>query len=253
MKRQTAIAIAQVTALMLALLAIVASMLAGMMRPSSSLIDNLRLAGAVVAIVTTVAVLMSLRSVSTRLQVAAIALTLLAGILPSAVEQAIRYQEEQAERAETRTLETRLIADLDARKRDVEARIALRRPYAPQDALDFVTLSVRGTDLSYRSGADRSDAALAILQRALEGKLVDPNAMVKGPRPVDTAPEPLFIHFYKAWVPRKPDRLVDALSWRAMKLLAANGADLSLPEAVPLVEDLRKTEKPAFGRYFELN
>jgi hypothetical protein len=54
-------------------------------------------------------------------------------------------------------------------------------------------------------------------------------------------------------VPRKPDRLVDRIYWRVMKLLAANGADLSLPAAAPLVVDLRKTEKPVFDRYLELN
>ena len=256
MKPQTSIALKQISALVLALLAIVMSFLAKLMQPSSALIGNLRLAGAAVAVLTTLAVLVSLDrpSVPKWVYNAAVALTLLAGIMPAAIDVVIGYQEAQAERAETRTLEARLIADLDARKRDVETRIALQRPYAPQDALDFVVLSVRGTDLSYRTGGgDHSGAALAILQRALEGKLVDPNVMVKGPRPVDKEPEPLFIHFYKAWAQPKADRLVEARAWRAMKLLAAHGADLSLPAAAPLVIDLRKTETPKFDRYLELN
>ena len=41
-------------------------------------------------------------------------------------------------RPEDRQLEIKLIAELERRTQDVEARIAARRPYTPQESLDFL-------------------------------------------------------------------------------------------------------------------
>ena len=55
----------------------------------------------------------------------------------------------------------------------------------------------------------------------------------------DATPEPLFLYYYKAWVRPVRRGPVDAMNWRGMRLLAENGADLTMPAAADLAEDLR--------------
>ena len=113
---------------------------------------------------------------------------------------------------------------------------------------------VTGSDLSNRGLGDYSVPALALLLRALQQQVVDPNGRVKGPRLPDVAPEPLFLDYYKAWVRPVRHGPVDAMKWKIMRLLAENGADLTMPEAAYLAEDLRKPERPGIsGRWIELD
>jgi hypothetical protein len=64
-------------------------------------------------------------------------------------------------------------------------------------------------------------------------------------------PEPLFIKFYE--VRQAPEQSVLGRDWKILKLLAANGADLSAPDAAPFAADLRKTEVPLYdGLYIDL-
>ena len=68
----------------------------------------------------------------------------------------------------------------------------------------------------------------------------------------DRGPEPLFINFYRN-VRQAPEQSVLGRDWKILKLLAANGADLSAPGAAPFAADLRKTEVPLHnGLYIDL-
>ena len=179
---------------------------------------------------------------------------LVAGMAPRVLE-AVEKQEAREIREEgDRRVELVMTRDIELRKRDVEERIAAQRPYTPAEAMAFVEF-VQDSDLSYRSLSDHSDVAFALLQRALENKILDPNGMVKGVRPVDINPEPLFLHYYRATarpLSRGPVRIRD---WKLLQLLVANGADLSVEGTERLVEDLRKTPKPIANvpKYVELD
>jgi hypothetical protein len=121
---------------------------------------------------------------STVWAVAAISLVLVAGLAPRVLD-AVEKEEAQAVREEEdRRIELKLKSEIEMRKRDVEERIPAQRPYSPAEALAFVEF-VSDSDLSYRSLSDHSNVTFALLQRALEAKIVDPNGMVKGVRPVD--------------------------------------------------------------------
>ena len=124
----------------------------------------------------------------------------------------------------------------------MEARLAENRPYAgkdAQDALEFVN-EVSYVDLAYLGLPDRSGVMLDLLKRALAAKLIDPNVMVKGLRPVDVSLEPLFLQVYRAEIRPFPGSSVNPRTWEIFKLLAASGADLARAPGHPIAEDLKK-------------
>ena len=254
MRRRVIIASLQCVAAVLALGGLYTTILFHVMRRMSQTIYNLQQIGLVVIAATTAAVLISLRrwSIPIWAYAAAAMLTLVAGFTPLVVDEVSRRQAIAAEQAERTARVAKFVAGLEARRQDIEARIAAQRPYSPQEAMDFLVY-LKETNVSRQRGRNYSEDALEMLQRALEGKVIDPNGMVKGQRPTDTAPEPLFIHFYKERVLRGSPRWIETINWKAMKLLAQNGADLSLPAAAPLAADLRKTEtEHHFGLFIEL-
>lgn len=187
-----------------------------------------------------------------------IAVMIVAGGAPHFLLKNARQQEQQTKVDEGRAFEAKFLADLDARRKDVDARIAAKRPFAGQEALSFVQF-VSGADLSYRSLGDHSAAALALLKRALDEKIVDPNIMVRGPTRADVADEPLFIQYSKFYIRsgshgKEPPARVHKKDWAVFKLLVENGADLSLPEAAGVKEDASKTTVPdtVDARYLRL-
>jgi hypothetical protein len=169
------------------------------------------------------------------------ALVVAAGFVPRVVV-AEANRERAAEAAQrARESEAKREADIAARQRDVETRIAASRAYSPDEAWAFVNFVM---NLGYQDAKTRSPA-VAALQQALEGKLIDPNAMVKG-RYANDRPEPLFVH-YHGWIRQVPERSVMAHHWQIMLLLVRGGADLSVPEAARVAADLRKTATPELG------
>jgi hypothetical protein len=174
-----------------------------------------------------------------------IVVMILAGVAPGLMLTYARWSEHHEQLAKDRAFEATVLAGIERRKRDVETRIAERRPYPGKDALDFVNF-VAGTDLRYRSLGDHTAAALALLKRALEGKVLDPNVMVRGPTRADVADEPLFIQFSKSHIRStthgtKPPERVDRVDWEIQTLLVQHGADLTRPEAAGVAEDVRRT------------
>jgi hypothetical protein len=219
-----------------------------MMSPGQNVIVWLALAFVAIAIAMVAALVLTLKNdpaASGRVFPVLLVATVAAGAAPSIVLLVTGGLQRQSQSTEDRAFESKLLADLEARKRDVETRIAERRPYAGKEALDFVSF-VAGTDLSYRSLGDHTAGALAVLKRALEGKVLDPNVMVRGPTRVDVADEPLFIQFSKSHIrsmthgAKSPER-VDRVDWKIQALLVQHGADLTRPEAAGVAEDVRRT------------
>ena len=191
---------------------------------------------------------------SARWLVFATVLTLTVGFAPRILDATENRIALSMRLVDDRQIESKLLSDIEARKQDVEARIAAKRPYSPAESLRLVDF-VGDSDLSFRSLPDHSDTTFVLLQRALEGKILDPNTLVKGPRPVDVSSEPLFLYFYRATVRPTPQSRIRNRDWRVLQLLVAAGANLTVAGAAPLVDDLRKTPKPIANNreYIELN
>jgi hypothetical protein len=167
--------------------------------------------------------------------------TLIVGFAPTIVDAVTRHATTIARREEDRRVEAKFLGDLAARKQDVAARISDGRPYTPEEAFDFIWF-VSQADLSYRGLPDYSSDALGLLQRALEGKIVDPNGSVQSGPWKSLNGAPLFLYFYEGRIrPGVRVNAIDVEDWKVLELLVRNGADLTIAEALPLKEDLQKT------------
>jgi hypothetical protein len=175
----------------------------------------------------------------------AIVIVLAAGYVPRLHYANVVRQQQLEAVAEARAYEAKLLGDLLTRRQDIETRIAAQRPYTGPEALAFFNL-VTGSDLTYRSQGDHSADALAMLKRALEGKVLDPNVMVRGPAIIDKEDEPLFVQVFRTrvrWIGHgeKLPETIRRLDWEAFKLLVTNGADLSRPLGDRVAEDIART------------
>jgi hypothetical protein len=258
--RRAGILIAQLVAGLVGVGLVFVSFLDEIMGPSFAAADRARILALIVIAALTAAVVVPVvkrRAVPLVAVCVAIVLTLAAGAWPIYVYDKAKTEAKarsEAQRfAEAAAQDVKALARIEARTRDVESRLAGRRPYAGQEALAFVN-EVSYVDLRYLGLSDRSATMRALLKRAFEEKLLDPNVMVKGPRPVDVNPEPLFLHYYRADIRPYPTAQISIRNWETLKLLVANGADLTLDGARPLAEDLQKPVVPeSSGRYFHLN
>jgi hypothetical protein len=238
-----AIIVAQVIAAVLALGGIYFSLIMQVMRPSFVEADIARLlALAAVAVLTFIGV-SAARKGAVAVAMTAVILTLGAGAAPGFVYELVRAENVQRadarRRSENAAHDAKALARVERRTRDVEARLAENRPYAGKDALEFVH-EVSYVDLKYLGLPDRSGVMLDLLRRALEAKLIDPNIMVKGSRPGDVDPVPLFLEVYRSDIRRFPNNWVNLRNWATFKLLVASGADLTLAPGHPIAEDLSK-------------
>jgi hypothetical protein len=255
--RRTGVILAQSLTALLGVAGVCFSLLAEIMGPSFAAADRARLlAVAAIGLITAAVVIAELkrRAVPIVAVAAAMALTLAAGAWPNYVydkeKREAKERSEAQRRADAAVQDAKALARIEARTRDVESRLAERRPYGGQDALAFVN-EVSSVDLRYLGLLDRSETMRALLKRALEERLIDPNVLVKGPRPVDVNPEPLFLHYYRAEIRPYPTAQISVRNWMTFKLLVASGADMTIEGARPLAEDLKKPVDSSV-RFFHL-
>ena len=183
---------------------------------------------------------------------AAVFVTLIAGATPHVVAALVSWQSAREHQAEQASENAKAIEIIATRRQDVEARISTGRRYSPEESLAFVN-AISDVDLTYRGLPDRSGEMQALLKRALEARILDPNIMVKGRRPVDVNFEPLFRHYYRTTVRPVPDNRISLRDWETLKLLVAGGADMSIAGAEAVAQDLRKAVVPdPSGRFFQL-
>ncbi len=255
MRRTVILIIAQVIVAAAAAANIALYKLAHLLAPAQGATDAAAFAAlAVVGFATVLMVFAARGSARPPVLASLFIVTTLAGFAPQ-VTGSIQEQRAHARRdAENRQIEETFLRDFDRWKADVAARIAQRRPFDPDRALDLVEF-VNSADLSYRSLRDHSDVAIPLLKSALEEKIVDPNARVRGRHANDEGEEPLFVYFYRdrIAVPKKYNS-IRLREWDLLQLLVAHGADLNDPAARAVKEDLAKNvvRDPPDGRFLRL-
>ena len=162
--------------------------------------------------------------------------TLIVGFIPWTVDAGIRWQDDLEIRSDNLRAQNSFLNELESRKRDVEARIAAREAYSSDQAFYLISF-VAGSDLRYHSLPDYSTPALALLQGALKGGIVDPNGRLEGKEFQDLRGEPIFAYFYKVRIEGGSARAND---WKVLELLLDNGVDLTREDAKAALEELRK-------------
>jgi hypothetical protein len=226
--------------------------LANLLEPSPEAIDLMTSAALGAIVILTISSPLAAAK-GTRWLAAVAAATVIVGCIPQIVIAATRHAAAVARQAEDHRFEAEFRSDLAARKQDVAARISEARPYTPEEAFDFIWF-VSQANLRYRSLSDYSGDALTLLQQALESKIIDPNGRVqRGPWKAWSG-APLFLYFYEGRIrPAVRVDAIDAEDWKVLELMVANGADLTIAEAMPLKEDLQKLAVPdGSGRFLRL-
>jgi len=183
----------------------------------------------------------------------ALAVMLVAGLAPvalnwhlSSIGAANQKIEEANKKAEQQAFEAKFMTQIEATKKGVAERVAAKNPFTPREAQEFLEF-VQGSNLNHRSLPDHSPAAFALLKQALDGKVLNPNARVKGPRAVDVAEEPLFVVYYKFYLQpgaTMPQKRVREREWKLFQMLVAGGANLDDPAAVVLRDDVKRQTEP---------
>ena len=181
---------------------------------------------------------------------AALAVMLIAGIgsnvfnwIRSGIVAETQRVEDAAER---KAIEAKFLSQLEVYRKELPERIAARKPFTPREAEKFLDF-VQGADLSYRLMPDHSPQAFPLLKQAMDEKIFDPNARIKGPRPVDVAEEPLFVQYYKFYLQSgatMPTPHVRERDWTIFQMLIAGGANLDDPTAALLRDKAKRETEP---------
>jgi hypothetical protein len=219
-------------------------------------LDRLTLAAlaAVVILTSEVLILCRRKAVLTPWRVAIavplVLLTALSGFVPRSVDAYARAAEQAARDADQQQRYQAVARELRERADDVEQRASQARPFNPEQAWAFLDFTSSTVYFDEGSGP-LSQQALELLRKALASRLIDVNAGVRGHRANDLIARPLFLQFYRERIAPLRNELVRQ-DWEIMRLLASAGADLTLPDAAPLVADLAKTAIPSPPRVIRL-
>lgn len=175
---------------------------------------------------------------------AVLALMISAGFAPRVVDNHLRSMAAQRAQDERRDIEAKFLALLEAFRKEISVRIAERRPFSGRDAQALIEF-VQGSDFGSRDLPDQSPVAFALLKRALDAKILDPNVRVKGPRIVDVSEEPLFVAYYKFYLQSGVAmKRVREREWTLLQMLVAAGANLDDPAAAVLKNDVTRKTAP---------
>jgi hypothetical protein len=183
----------------------------------------------------------------------ALAVMLVAGLAPAALHwwlssigAANQKIEEANKKAEQQAFEAKLLTQIETYRKDVAERIAANNPFTSREAQEFLGF-VQGSNLRYRSLPDYSPQTFALLKQALDGKVLNPNARVKGPRAADVSEEPLFVVYYKFYLQSgatMPQKRVREREWKLFQMLIAGGANLDDPAAAVLKDEVKRETAP---------
>lgn len=184
---------------------------------------------------------------ATGLVVAAMAV---AGVAPMLTDRLLVYRDATQAEAE-RVQAARLLHDEEERRaKDVAERVAAHRAYGPDEAFGLLWLVGRAAG----SGGE-GPRAMETLRSALAVGLIDPNGRLTKGAP-SVVGQPLYVGFHTLFIapaPGAPVRTFEAVDWEILKLLAASGADLSLPGGAAVAADLkRRPVLDAGGRFMHL-
>lgn len=181
--------------------------------------------------------------IATAVIIAAIAA---ASAAPMLIDHVLLARDEAKAEAE-RDQAARLLHDeVESRLTEVAERAAAHRPYTPDEAYGLIWLVGRA--------ANSGDAprAMALLRNAFSAGLIDPNGRVTKGAPTVVG-QPLFVGFHTQFIaasPGAPVRTFEVVDWEILKLLAASGADFSLPGGAAVAADLKRQPVVAEGGRF---
>lgn len=182
--------------------------------------------------------------------VLALLLIVAAGFVPRAVDLREQMAASAATQADNADVEMQFQGSLMDRTDDVEDRIAAGTPYSPADALALLEFAA-SADLSWRDLPDHTPEAFALVEQAIDGKVLDPNALVPG-ETADTPPRTLTLAFYDKWIRPGSPAAIRKHDWDVLQILVSKGADLSSPAAADMRADLAKTVVLGSGRFISL-
>ena len=167
-------------------------------------------------------------------------LVIAAGFAPRIVDFFAVSQQQAEEQAEGADLEMQFQSALQDRMDDVEDRIATKKPYTADETLDFLEFAA-DADLSFRSLPDHTQQAFELLEEAIAGGIVDPNALTTIEPIADSPAVTVTVAFYDKRVRPTSPKHIRKHDWDVIEILAAHGADVGAPDAAALKADLAKT------------
>jgi hypothetical protein len=103
-----------------------------------------------------------------------ICLSLLLPFLPQMVYSQIEAERARSVLTDLKKTQADFLSKMSAREKDVQERIAQKRPYTTLEILDFIA-EYRNADLGYRGLPDYSNRYEELLKQACAAKIIDPN------------------------------------------------------------------------------
>ncbi|MEJ0013983.1 MAG: hypothetical protein WDM94_15515 [Bauldia sp.] len=225
-----------------------------LLRPSWPAPVSVAFGGALIAILLACGVAFGAVSRTRRVRRSLLAVALVvivaAGFAPWVVDFFVRGQQQAAEQVAGADAEMQFQSDYLDRSDDVDDRIANKKPYTAQEALDFLDFAA-SADLSWRSLPDHTPEAFTLVEQAIAGGILDPNALVPPPT-ADSPAVTVTVAFYDKRIRPSSPSTIEKHAWDVLQILVAKGADVSSPDATQLRADLAKTVVLGTGRYISL-
>jgi hypothetical protein len=182
--------------------------------------------------------------------VPALVLVAVAGFLPRAADFYAQSQQQAAEQVAGADAEMQFQSDYLDRSDDVDDRIGSKKPYTAEEALAFLDFAA-DADLSWRSLPDHTPELFTLVEQAIAGGILDPNALVTPPT-ADSPAVTVTLAFYDKRIRPSSPGTIEKHAWDVLQILIAKGADVSSPDATQLRADLAKTVVLGTGRYISL-
>jgi hypothetical protein len=173
-----------------------------------------------------------------------------AGFAPRIVDVYEETTKAAVEQAEGADVEMEFQSAYLDRSDDVEARITAKNPYTAAEALEFLEFAA-DADLSWRSLPDHTPEIFALVEQAIDGGILDPNALMPTPT-ADSPAVTVTLAFYDKRIKPASPHTIKKHDWDVLQILVAKGADVSMADAASLRADLARTVVLGEGRFIEL-
>jgi hypothetical protein len=174
-----------------------------------------------------------------------------AGFAPQLVDLVLAEQRQAEEQAAGAAAEMELQASLLDMSDDIEARIAANDAMSAEEGMTLLDFAA-SADLSWRSLPDHTREAFALVQQALDAKILDPNALTTSAPTADAPAVTLTLLYWEKRIRAGSPSRIEKHPWELLQMLVAAGADLSSPDAAPLNADLAKAAVDIGGRFIRL-
>lgn len=185
------------------------------------------------------------------LMVLCLLLVVAAGFAPRFVDLYAVSQQQAKDQAEGADIEMEFQSTLLDKTGDVEDRIDAKKSFTADEALGLLEFAA-DADLSYRSLPDHTPEAAKLVEEAIEGGILDPNAITTTTPTADSPAVTVTVAFYDKRIRPTSPRTIEKHAWDVLQILVAHGADLTSPDAAAIKADLAKAVVLGPGRYLEL-